>query len=83
MLLLDVIANHLKSRLQLWRMLASGVIMGVVVGSYAVLQHSGHDFRHLAEQTGGRTSVFMGNAIFAGATLTDNNLFLSIPIEAS
>ena len=57
--------------------------MGVVVGGYAVLQHSGHDFRHLAEQTGGRTSVFMGNAIFAGATLTDNNLFLSIPIEAS
>ena len=74
-LLFCVIATHLKTRSQLWRILAAVVIMGVVVGGYAVFQHNGHDFLNLAKETGGRTTAFMGNTIFVGAVL-----MMTIPI---
>ena len=72
MLLFAVIATHLKTRGQLWRLIGAIVAMGTLVAGYAILQHYGHDFLDLLEQTGGgasEVSVFMGNSLFAGATL--------------
>ena len=54
-LLFTVIATHLKTRPQLWRLLGAIVAMGVLVSGYAVLQHYGHDFLNLIETTGGRS----------------------------
>ena len=71
-LLFAVIATHLKTRGQLWRLIGAIVAMGTLVAGYAILQHYGHDFLDLLEQTGGgasEVSVFMGNSLFAGATL--------------
>jgi tetratricopeptide (TPR) repeat protein len=73
--LFGVLATHLKTRAQLWRILAAIAVMAVVVGGYVVLQHNGHDFLNMAEETGGRTTAFMGNTIFAGAAL-----MMTIPI---
>jgi hypothetical protein len=70
-----VLATHLRTWPQLWRILAAIVLMGVVVGGYAVLQHNGHDFLNLGEETEGRTTAFMGNTIFVGAVL-----MMTIPI---
>ena len=67
-----VIATHLKRQAQLRRLLSVVVLMGVLVGFYGSLQHYGHDFLGTTESTGGgagRVTIFMGNAIFAGALL--------------
>ena len=74
-LLFGVIATQLRTRSQLWRPGAAIVFMGVVVGGYIVLQHYGHDFLGVGEETGGRITAFMGNRIFAAAVLT-----MTIPI---
>ena len=79
-LLFTVIATHLKTRPQLWRLLGAIVAMGGLVSGYAVLQHYGHDFLNLIETTGGeanRVTSFMGNAIFAAAVM-----LMTIPITA-
>lgn len=79
-LLFAVISTHLKTRPQLWRLLAVIVAMGVINTGYAVLQHYGHDFLNLTESTGGgtyRTTSFMGNAIFAAAVM-----LMTIPVTA-
>jgi O-antigen ligase len=76
--LFGVLATHLKTRPQIWRFLAAIVVMGVLVGGYAVLQHNGHDFLNLGEETGGRTTAFMGNNIFAAAVL-----MMTIPITVT
>ena len=71
-LLFAVVATHLKTRAQMWRLIAAIVTMGTLIAGYAVLQHYGHDFLDLIEQTGGgesEVSVFMGNSLFAGATM--------------
>ena len=68
--LFGVIATHLKTRPQLWRLLGAIVVVGVLISGYAVLQHYGHDFLGLTEITGGgkgRVTSMMGNAIFAAA----------------
>ena len=54
------------------------VAMGVLISGYAVLQHYGHDFLNLSEQTGGRVTAFMGNRIFAAAVM-----LMTIPITAA
>ena len=77
-LLFTVIATHLKTRQQLWRLLAAIVAMGVLISGYAVLQHYGHDFFNLSEQTGGGVTAFMGNRIFAAAVM-----LMTIPITAA
>ena len=77
-ILFGVIATHLKSKAQMGRLLGAVVFMGVLVGLYANLQHFGHDFFSITESTGGgstRVTVFMGNAIFAGAVLA-----MTIPV---
>jgi len=75
-LVFAVIATHLKTRSQLWRLLAAITAMGTLVGGYAVLQNYGHDFLNLSEITGGHTTAFMGNTIFAAAVL-----MMTIPIS--
>ena len=77
-LLFTVIATHLKTRPQLWRLLGAIVTMGVLVRRYAVLQHHGHDFLNLSEQTGGKVTAFMGNRIFAAAVM-----LMTIPVTAA
>ena len=77
-LLFTVIATHLKTRPQLWRLLGAIVLMGVLISGYAVLQHNSHDFFNLGEQTGGRVTAFMGNRIFAAAVM-----LMTIPITAA
>ena len=75
-LLFGVIATHLKTEAQIWRLLGAVVVMGVLVAGYAVVQHYGHDFLDLMEPPGAiRTTSTMGNAIFAGAVM-----LLTIPI---
>ena len=72
MLLFSVIATHLKTKAQLWRLMGAIVTMGTLVSAYAILQHYGHDFLNLTEQSGGGLSevtAIMGNSLFAGATL--------------
>ena len=73
-ILFGAIATHLKNGGQLWRLVGAIVAMGVLVGSYAVLQKSGHDFLNLLEFTGGsqqyRVTGTMGNAIFAAAVMS-------------
>lgn len=71
-LLFAVIASHLKTRPQLWRLFGAIAAMGVLVCGYAILQHYGHDFLDLTETTGGgthRVTSFMGNAIFSAAVM--------------
>ncbi|MCI0859827.1 MAG: hypothetical protein J4N81_13935 [Chloroflexi bacterium] len=79
LLLFGVIATHLRTPAQLWRLLGAIVVMGSLVGGYAVLQHYGHDFFRLILSTGGgtqRVSSTMGNTIFAAAVLS-----MTIPIS--
>ncbi|PKB84264.1 MAG: hypothetical protein BZY88_00630 [SAR202 cluster bacterium Io17-Chloro-G9] len=71
-LLFAVVATHLKTTAQLWRLLGAFVVMGVLISGYAILQHYGNDFLNLTETTGGgtrRVTSFMGNAIFSGAVM--------------
>ena len=83
-LLFAVVATHLKTAGQVWRLLGAIVIMGVLVASYAILQHYGHppfDIRfpflqnqgpfNMGEVTGpqGRAPATMGNPILAGAVM--------------
>jgi len=75
-LLFAVIATHLRTRAQLWRILGAIVIMGTLVTGLALLQHYGHDFLNLAEPTGGGTTSTMGNKIFAAAVMV-----MTIPIS--
>ena len=78
LILFGVIATHLRTRLQLWRLLGAIVLMGLLVAGYAIFQHYGHDFLDLTETTGGgdrRVTSFMGNAIFSAAVM-----MMTIPI---
>ena len=75
LLVFGIIATHLKTRPQLWRLLGAVVIMGVMAAGYGVLQHYRVDFFDLTAQTGGRVTSFMGNTIFAAAVMS-----MTIPI---
>ena len=72
-LIFAAIGTHLKDRGQLTRLLGVVILMGTLVGVYAIFQHFENDFLGTLELTGGGTSritVFMGNAIFAAAVLS-------------
>ena len=76
-ILFGVIATHLRTRPQLWRLLGAISMMGVLVAGYATLQHYGHDFLDLLEPPNAqRVSSTMGNAIFSGAVL-----LITIPVS--
>ena len=77
--LFGIIATHLKTRAQLWRLIGALVLMGALASGYAILQHYDHDFFELSEITGGdaggQVTSFMGNAIFGAAVMS-----MTIPI---
>ena len=76
-LLFAVIATHLKTAPQLWRLLGAIVAVGLLVAGYAMLQHYGHDFLDLLEPGGEtRASSTSGNPLFAGSVI-----LLTIPIS--
>jgi len=75
-LLFAVIATHLKTEAQLWRLVGAIVLMGVLAGGYAVFQHYGWDFLDLIEPFGHtRSTSTFGRTIFAGAVL-----LMTIPV---
>jgi tetratricopeptide (TPR) repeat protein len=77
-LLFGVIATHLKTKAQLWRLLVAVAFMGTMVAGYGIFQHYGHDFLGLTEITGGGSrsaTSFMGNKSFSAAVM-----LLTIPI---
>jgi tetratricopeptide (TPR) repeat protein len=75
-LLFAVVATHLKTEAQLWRLVGAIVLMGVLAGGYAVLQHYGWDFLDLIEPFGHtRSTSTFGRTVFAGAIL-----MMTIPV---
>ena len=64
-LLFGIVATHLKTVPQLWRLLGAIIVVGVLVGGYAVLQYYGQDFLHLASAGEIRVRSTLGNPIFA------------------
>ena len=75
--LFAVIATHLKTPAQLWRLLGAVVLMGVLVAVYAALQHYGHDvFDLMVPPNGARATSTMSNPILVGSVL-----LMTIPIS--
>ncbi|MDP7201316.1 MAG: tetratricopeptide repeat protein [Dehalococcoidia bacterium] len=75
-LLFAVIATHLKTRPQLWRLMTAAVAVGVLVTGYAVAQYYRFDFLDLMEPaTANRVTSAMGNPIFAAAVM-----LMTIPV---
>jgi tetratricopeptide (TPR) repeat protein len=69
-LLFAVIATHLKTSSQLWRLLGAIVVVGVLFAGYAVLQHYGHDvFDLMVPVTALRATSTVSNAILAGSVM--------------
>ena len=68
-LLFAVIATHLKTWDQLWRIIGTLVAVGTVIGGYTILQQYGHDPLGLSERQGGFRTAFSGNTIFTAAVL--------------
>ena len=68
--LFAVIATHLRTSHQLWRLLGAIVVMGVLVSGYAVLQFYGHDFLDLMEPPGKtRVTFTLGNPIVVSSIM--------------
>ena len=84
-LLFAVIATHLKTRPQLWRLLGVTIATGALVALYAIVQH--YDFNQLdmgkledirlnmGEAGHIRVSATMANPVFTGAFLVTSSLF--------
>ena len=69
-LLFVVIATHLKTPSQLWRLLGSVVVMGVLVSGYSILQYYDLDFLNLREPiTNLRSTSTLSNTILAGSVM--------------
>jgi tetratricopeptide (TPR) repeat protein/O-antigen ligase len=69
-LLFAVIATHLKTAAQLWRLLGAIVVVGVLFAGYAVLQYYGHDiFDLLVPPTATRATSTVSNPILAGSVM--------------
>jgi O-antigen ligase len=76
LMLFAVIATHLKTSPQVWRLLGAVMLTGALVAAYAIFQHYGLDFLDLEEPIGvARKSSTLGNPIFAAAIL-----LMTIPI---
>jgi tetratricopeptide (TPR) repeat protein/O-antigen ligase len=70
LILFGVVAAHLSTPAQLWRLLGAIVLVGILVAGYAVLQQYGLDFLDLMEPpNGARSSSTLANPIFTGAVL--------------
>ena len=68
-LLFAIVATHLKTQTQMWRLLGVIVITGVLIGIYGVVQHYGGDPLDLGEAGSERISATMANPVFAGSAL--------------
>ena len=69
-LFFGVIATHLKTKDQLWRLVSVVVLMGVLFSGFAVFQHYSHDPLQLMEHAdSARVTSTAGNPIFAGSLL--------------
>ena len=69
-LLFAVIATHLKTASQLWRLFGAMVVMGVLFAGYAVSQHYGHDIFNLLEPLNAlRVTSTVSNPILAGSVM--------------
>ena len=68
-LLFAIIATHLKTMEQLWRLLAVLVGTGAIIAFYSIMQHYGFDPWDLGEGGSVRVSATMANPVFAGAAL--------------
>ncbi len=76
-LLFAVIATHLRTRAQVWRLLSAIALMGTLVAGFAMLQHYGHDVFGLTDPPNTtRATATMGNPILAGAVL-----LMTIPVS--
>ena len=76
-LLFTVIATHLKSEAQLWRLMGALVLAGILVAGYGILQQYGQDFLNLIEPPNTkRISSTLGNATFAASVM-----LMTIPIS--
>ena len=67
--LFAVMATHLKTPAQLFRLLAVVVITGSLVALYAILQHYGLDPVNTGEAGPSRVASTMANPVFSGAAL--------------
>ena len=75
-LLFAVVATHLRTRPQLWRLLGAIVLMGALVAFYSVLQHYDFDpFDLRFPPNLSRATSTVGNPILAGAIM-----LMTIPI---
>ncbi len=67
--LFAVIATHLKTREQLWRLLGVIVATGALVALYGMVQHYGLDPLNLGETGSSRVTSTMANPVFTGAAM--------------
>lgn len=74
LLLFFVIATRLRTQRQLWRLLGSIAIVGVIVGAYGILQALGLDPFSMPRPSG-RIQSSLGNPVFAAAVVV-----LTIPV---
>ena len=66
--LFAVVATHLKTPSQLWRLLGAISTVGVLVSGYAIFQHYGYDFLNLLEpEVSLRSTSAMGGPTFAAS----------------
>ena len=69
-----IIATHLKTKNQLWRLLAAIVATGALVALYSIVQRFDYDPLDLGEAGSVRVSAMMANPVFAGAALVVTTL---------
>ena len=69
-LLFGIIATHLKTPAQLWRLLGAFVLVGVLISGYSILQNYGRDFLDLLEPASAtRSSATTSNPILAASVM--------------
>ena len=73
-ILFVVITTHLKTRDQLWRLIAVLATTGGLVALYAIVQHYGLDPIDQGEAGSFRVASTMANSVFAGAFLVGTTL---------
>ena len=73
-LMFGIIATHLKTQDQLWRLLGVIVATGALVALYGIIQRYGGDPLDVGEAGAFRVASTMANPVFAGAALVVTTL---------
>ena len=73
-MLFAIIATHLKTRAQLWRLLGVIVVTGALVATYGIIQHYDLDPLNQGEAGSIRVASTMANSVFTGAVLVGTSL---------